>query len=106
MKFYYVYILICSDASYYTGITSDLEQRIEQHNSGMHPSSYTSSRKPVKLLWSQAFTEPQQAITFEKKIKKWSRAKKEALINGDYDTLPELSECKNDSHYKKRDSSD
>ncbi|SFU30485.1 putative endonuclease [Pustulibacterium marinum] len=99
MKFYNVYILLCADGSYYTGITSDVEKRLIDHNSGRKPNAYTYNRRPVELVWSQSFTEPVQAILFEKKIKKWSRAKKEALINGAYEMLSELSECKNISHY-------
>ena len=53
-------------------------------------------------MWRQEFTEPTLAITFEKKIKKWSKAKKEALIAHQFDLLPSLSECKNDSHCKNK----
>lgn len=100
MKFYYVYILRCSDSSLYTGITSDLERRITEHNSGCHPDSYTFKRRPVTLEWYQEFTEPNQAIEFEKKFKKWSKAKKEALINGDFAQIHKLAECRNFSHSK------
>jgi putative endonuclease len=104
MKFYYVYILKCSDNSLYTGITNDLERRINEHNDGKLVNAYTFSRRPVELVWLQEFTEPNQAIYFEKKLKKWSKQKKEALINGNFDLIQTLSECRNATHsdYKPR----
>ena len=102
MKFYFVYILKCSDDSYYVGITSNLDRRVTEHNTGKYSEAYTFSRRPVELVWCQEFLEPNQAISFEKKIKKWSRAKKEAVIKGEWDLLPILAECKNDSHCKNK----
>ena len=104
MKFYFVYILKCSDDSYYVGITSNLDRRVTEHNAGKYPEAYTFSRRPVELVWYQEFLEPNQAISFEKKIKKWSRAKKEAVINGEWDLLPILAECKNETHSKNKES--
>ena len=86
MKDYFVYIVECIDGSYYTGVTSDLEIRINEHNSGFYK-GYTPSRLPVKLVYSNKFTNINDAINAEKQIKGWSRAKKEALIIGDYDLL-------------------
>ena len=103
MKFYYVYILKCSDDSLYVGITSDIERRVMEHNGGKYPEAYTHSRRPVELVFCQEFMDPNQAIEFEKKIKKWSRAKKQALINDNFGELQRLSECRNSSHYKLRD---
>ncbi|MEQ3662663.1 MAG: GIY-YIG nuclease family protein, partial [Flavobacterium sp.] len=60
--------------------------------------AYTYKRRPVILEFYQEFTEPNQAIYFEKKLKKWSKVKKEALINGDYDLLQTLAECRNATH--------
>ncbi|GAC1309640.1 MAG: GIY-YIG nuclease family protein [Mucilaginibacter sp.] len=91
MKQYFVYILLCSDNSYYTGITNDIERRLYEHESGLDPGSYTCKRRPVKLVFQETFTEVVQAIAFEKQIKGWKRRKKEAMINGDWDLLPELS---------------
>jgi putative endonuclease len=91
MKQYFVYILLCSDNSYYTGITNNLERRLYEHENGIDPKSYTFKRRPVKLVFQEMFTEVIQAIAFEKQVKGWSRAKKEALINGNWDLLPELS---------------
>ena len=94
MKTYYVYILECSDKSYYTGITSNLNGRILEHQSGKHIDSYTYSRRPVSLVFYAEFTDPNYAIATEKQIKKWSRAKKEALINNEYESLVNLSKKK------------
>ena len=94
MKIFYVYILECSDSTYYTGITSDLEKRIESHQNGTYPSSYTSSRRPVELVFFAEFTEASKAIETEKQLKKWSRAKKQALILGQFENLPNLSKKK------------
>lgn len=100
MKFYYVYIVRCRDNSLYTGITNDLERRVNEHNDGKLPHAYTYKRRPVKLEWFQDFTEPNQAIYFEKKLKGWSKQKKEALIKGDFDMIETLAECRNATHHK------
>ncbi len=91
MKLSYVYILKCSDDSYYTGVTSNLNQRLFQHSSGFYKDCYTYKRRPVELVFKCEFTNITMAIDTEKQIKKWSRAKKEALINNDYDALPNLA---------------
>ena len=90
MRKSWVYIVKCSDDSYYTGCTTNLAGRISQHNAGTID-SYTARRRPVKLLWSQEFNEIRYAIEAEQKLKKWTRAKKEALMNGDFSLLHELS---------------
>lgn len=92
---YYVYILKCSDQSYYTGITNNLDKRLLQHQSGYDKDSYTYSRRPLELVFFADFTDPNSAIEIEKRIKGWSRSKKEALINGDFKTLVYLSNLKN-----------
>lgn len=91
MKTYYVYIVKCSDNSYYTGMTNNLTRRIDEHNEGNNPESYTYTRRPVKLVFYSEFNEVEQAIAFEKQVKGWSRKKKEAIINDNWETLPELS---------------
>ncbi|MBU3820911.1 GIY-YIG nuclease family protein [Flavobacteriaceae bacterium XHP0103] len=100
MHFYYVYILKCSDSSYYTGITNDIQKRFVEHQSGLKKDSYTFNRRPLSLEFYQEFNDVLQAIYFEKKIKGWSRSKKKALIDGDFDMLQMLSECRNATHYK------
>ena len=97
----YVYILKCSDNSYYTGKTDNIDVRIVQHNLGTFK-GYTFKRRPVKLLWSQGFISHIEAIQTERQIKGWTRAKKEALITGKLDLLHELAKCKNDTSYLNR----
>ncbi len=91
MKTYYVYILKCSDDTYYTGFTSNLEKRHFEHKTGKHKDSYTYSRRPINLVFYAEFTDPNMAIATEKQIKKWSKVKKEALINNEFEKLPNLS---------------
>ena len=87
----YVYILECSDHSFYTGVTNDIDRRFEEHQSGENKEAYTYSRRPVKLVYSEFFIDPTDAINFEKQIKGWTRKKKIALINGDFKALVRLS---------------
>ncbi|WP_053990720.1 GIY-YIG nuclease family protein [Mangrovimonas sp. TPBH4] len=94
MKLSYVYILKCSDNSYYTGVTSNLNKRLFEHRTGIHPESYTFTRRPVHLVFYAEFTNINLAIASEKQIKKWSRAKKEALISNKFDALPNLAKKK------------
>jgi putative endonuclease len=94
MKQSYVYIIKCSDKTYYTGVTSNLEQRYFKHESGFYPECYTFNRRPLELVFYCEFTDINLAIDTEKQIKKWSRAKKEALINNDYNLLPNLAKKK------------
>ncbi|MFD0837170.1 GIY-YIG nuclease family protein [Mariniflexile aquimaris] len=103
MYFYFVYILKCSDGSYYTGITNDIQKRFVEHQTGYSKDSYTYKRRPLSLEFYQEFNDVLQAIFFEKKIKGWTRAKKLTLINGDFDMLQILSECRNATHYKYKD---
>ncbi|RYY21854.1 MAG: GIY-YIG nuclease family protein [Sphingomonadales bacterium] len=80
---FWTYILLCADGRYYTGHTDNLEYRIGQHQSGAIE-GFTSSRLPVRLMWSHDFITRLEALDAEMRIKKWSRAKKEALIRGDW----------------------
>jgi putative endonuclease len=91
MKVYFVYILKCSDNTYYTGITSNLNARIIEHKTGKHIDSYTFKRRPLELVFYAEFTDVNLAINTEKQIKKWSKIKKEALINNDFEKLPNLA---------------
>jgi putative endonuclease len=100
MKRYYVYILKCSDNSYYTGITNDVERRLNEHQTGINVSCYTFNRRPVELVFVTEFNEVVQAIAFEKQVKGWSRKKKEAIINDNWDDLKKLSECSNETNSK------
>jgi putative endonuclease len=91
MKTYYVYILECSDETLYVGISSNLERRLIEHKSGLDKEAYTYSKRPIVLKWFQEFSNPKQAIAFEKQIKGWSKRKKLALIDEDWDKLVEYS---------------
>jgi predicted GIY-YIG superfamily endonuclease len=93
MKRSWTYILECSDGSYYTGSTTALEARIAKHQAGFY-GGYTESRRPLKLVWVQEFTRINDAIKAEWQIKGWTRKKKQALINGDFDLLHELAQSK------------
>jgi len=97
MKLYYVYLLKCNDGSFYVGMTSNLKERLLQHNSGKFPNAYTFNRRPVELMWAQQFTDPNTASELERKLKGWSRKKKSALILKDWDKLQKFS--KNYSQY-------
>ena len=94
MKNSYVYILKCSDNTYYTGVTSNLNNRVTQHKSGIYKNSYTHQRRPVELVFYAEFTDITIAIEKEKQLKKWSKAKKEALMNNEYDSLINLAKKK------------
>src|SRR6478735_9131573 len=76
---FWAYFLLCNDGSYYTGHTDNLDLRIGQHQTGAFE-GYTSKRRPVTLVWSQDFPSRLEALDAERRIKGWSRAKKEALI--------------------------
>jgi putative endonuclease len=87
----FLYILECADGSYYVGTArSNLEKRVAEHNAGTF-GGYTAQRRPVTLVFSQWFDRITDAIAAERQVKGWSRAKKEALIRGDFTRLPELS---------------
>ncbi|MDN5627728.1 MAG: GIY-YIG nuclease family protein [Weeksellaceae bacterium] len=94
MKRYYVYILLCTDNSYYTGVTNDLETRFLYHQMGYDPNAYTYNRRPVEIVYYTEFDDINQAIAFEKQLKGWSRKKKEAVINDEWEKLPNLSKRK------------
>jgi len=83
---FWTYMLRCSDGSYYTGHTDNLEHRLAQHRAGV-ASDWTRRRLPVELVWQQSFATREEAKAAEFQIKPWSRAKKEALIAGDWDLL-------------------
>jgi len=87
MREFYVYILHCADQSYYTGVTNNFELRIEQHQMGYNPDSYTFERRPVKLVHVEVFGSILDAIHREKQLKRWSRRKKQALIQGNDEQL-------------------
>ena len=92
----YTYILKCVDGSYYTGSTKNLEQRLWQHKTGQG-ANHTKVRLPVELTYSEYYERIDEAFAREKQIQKWSRKKKEALIEGNFEKLRSLSQSTNGS---------
>ena len=88
----WTYLLRCADGTYYAGSTIDLNRRIWEHNEGLG-AAYTRrpGRRPVQLAWCYEYRSIQAAFDFEKQLQGWSRAKREALIRGDYEALPNLA---------------
>jgi len=87
---FWAYMLRCADGSYYVGHTDDLERRLGMHADGV-VAGYTSTRRPVTLVWSQAFASRAEALAAERQIKGWGRAKKEALIRDDWREIQRLA---------------
>ena len=94
MKNFFVYILRCSDGSFYTGHTDDLEKRISEHKTPTH-TCYTSQRLPVELVYHATFGSRYEALAAERQIKKWSRAKKQALIDKDFSRITVFAKRRN-----------
>jgi predicted GIY-YIG superfamily endonuclease len=93
MQLFYVYILKCCDGSYYIGHTDNLEQRLQEHQSGLFK-GYTASRRPIQLVFAQEFENRDEAFMIERKLKGWTRLKKEAIISGEFGGLRLLSKKK------------
>ena len=86
----YMYILKCANGSYYTGSTTDLEMRVEEHKNGLG-ANFTRKHLPVKLVYVEEFSKIEDAFSREKQIQGWTRKKKEALISGNFDKLKEFA---------------
>jgi predicted GIY-YIG superfamily endonuclease len=93
LKPFYVYMLRCADESFYVGHTDELERRLAEHGDGLIP-GYTSTRRPVELVWSAEMTTRDEALVVERQLKGWTRAKKEALVRGDWTGLNRLARGK------------
>ncbi len=91
---YFVYIVECSDGLYYTGVTNNLDRRLEEHNEGIDTKAFTFKRRPVVLKYWDRCSDVKQAIAWEKQLKGWSRKKKEALFKEDWDKIKELARSK------------
>ncbi len=98
----FIYILECSDGTFYTGVTNNLDRRLSEHNEGISPKSYTFPRRPVKVVFSEEFTSPIDALEAEKQVKGWSRKKKQALIEGNFQKIQELAKRQTPVKKKKR----
>lgn len=88
---FYVYILKCSDRSYYTGHTENLELRLAQHQQRYFSNCYTAIRLPVKLVFQQELATRAEAFNLEQQIKGWSRKKKEAMMQGNWVEVSRLA---------------
>lgn len=99
----WVYVLRCADGSYYVGSTGHLQARLWQHQSG-RGAAYTKRRRPVELVWSHETERVVEAYALEKQIQNWSRAKREALIEGRFGDLPLLARGR--TGWMKRDDAD
>ena len=97
--YYYIYIVKCSDGSYYTGVTNNVQRRIGEHEAGIDSKCYTYKRRPIELVYTEYFFDVRYAIDREKQIKRWSRKKKEALIAGNMIQLHEAAACKNQTSH-------
>ena len=95
----YMYILECANGEYYTGSTVKISGRTFKHSIGKG-ANFTQKHLPVKLVYYEFFQRIEDAFKREKQVQKWSYKKKEALINRNKQLLHELSECKNESHFK------
>jgi len=95
MNDFYVYILRCSDNSYYVGHTDNIEKRISEHRFNQY-NCYTSKRLPIEVVFVQSFGTRDEAFIAERQIKKWNRYKKEALIENNWDKLSLLAKKKFD----------
>jgi len=89
-KRFFVYMLECADESYYIGMTTSLEKRLAEHEAGIDPYAYTYSRRPVTLVWNQAFDTEHEAFLAERQLKGWSRAKKQALSKDDWNAIHQI----------------
>jgi putative endonuclease len=87
---FWAYMLHCADGSFYAGHTDDLDGRIGAHQSGLIP-GYTATRLPVKLVWCDEFPSRYEALQAERQVKGWGRAKKLALIRGDWKLISSLA---------------
>jgi len=106
MRNYYLYLLECSDGSYYVGVTNDISQRVRDHQEGFDPLCYTYNRRPVVVLHYLTFTYIGEAIYWEKRLKKWSRVKKKAFFEKNWLILHEQAKCRNESSHELRSSED
>jgi putative endonuclease len=90
---FYLYILRCADGSYYTGSYrgDDIATRVSEHQNGQYPDAWTASRLPVELVYSDNFESIEDCIAAERRVKGWSRSKKEAIIAGHWEKLPNLA---------------
>ena len=98
---FFTYVLCCADRSFYVGHTDDLENRMREHYE-WGKCAYTERRRPVRLIGSQEFASREEALAAELQIKKWSRAKKKALADGNFEALSRAAKKKDWQSYRQR----
>ena len=91
---FWTYMIHCRGGMFYVGHTDALERRMAEHHAGAVP-GFTSDRLPVTLIWSETFPSRVEALEAERRIKGWSRAKKLAMIRGNWDEISRLAKAKN-----------
>ena len=91
MRSFWVYMLRCVDGTFYTGVTNNVDQRFGRHCDGVHPTSYTFSRRPLVLVYAGEFQRAIDAIDFEKRLKGWSHKKKRAFADREWPLLKRLA---------------
>ena len=106
VRTYYLYLLECNDESYYIGVTNNIDRRMIEHQQGTYPDCYTYTRRPLALKYFLTFNDINEAIYFEHKIKRWSRAKKESFFEKRWKDLQHHASCKNETSHKLRSSGD
>jgi putative endonuclease len=92
---YYVYVIRCFDGTFYVGVTNNVDRRFWEHEQGLDPHCYTSRRRPLRLVHVAEFQWIQEAITYEKTLKKWSHRKKRALCDGAWKDVSRYARGKN-----------
>ena len=96
----FIYFLRCSDDSYYTGITRrSVDERVSEHAQGL-VDSYTAHRQPIELIFSEYYARVDEAVAAERRLKGWSRAKKEAYMHGEFELLSALARRKSNRPLK------
>ncbi len=98
---FFVYMLLCADGTYYVGQTDDLEARYAQHQEG-GKCAYTTIRRPVELVWSETLPTREEAKLAERRVKKWSQAKKAALVRGDFGAVSVAARKRDWDEYERR----
>jgi len=91
MRAYYVYMLRCFDGTFYTGVTNDVDRRFDEHSNGIDRHCYTYTRRPLRLVYAEEFSQVVDAIAWEKRLKVWTHKKKRAFAEQDWPLLKRLS---------------
>lgn len=91
MSIYFIYMLRCIDGTFSAGVTNHIHRRYAEHRAGYDQTSYTHTRRPLRLAYVGEFSRPDEAIAFEKRLKGWSHKKKRAFADRDWPLLKRLA---------------